>query len=115
MAYRREGDGVAELTVSLTSDLQRVTVHLGDILRICLAEIPTTGYLWSRVGPLPPELDEEGVEFRSSSNAVGGGGQRCFTYACRQYFVGDLVFELRRPWLPTEVEKAVRVKITCTR
>lgn len=104
---------MTERIVNLTTDMQRVTLQLGDVLRLCLVETPTTGYLWSRVGPLPAEMNEHGVEFHPASDAIGGGGRRCFIYSCQQHFVGDLVFELRRPWLPDKVEKTVRVTVKC--
>jgi predicted secreted protein len=104
---------VADVTVELAEKLKEVSVTSGDLLRLCLSESPTTGYLWVHVGILPPALADLGNKFEPLANAIGSAGRRCFTYSCKGAFETELRFILRRPWSPNEVVDEVHVKLTC--
>lgn len=76
-----------------------VEIHTGDTLVVRLDENPTTGYAWAL------EAHEEvvvtlhsTVYVPSSPSAVGGGGQRIFTFKGEQEGRVTLRFALRRTW-----------------
>jgi len=60
---------VAEVLVQVTSEVQDVTVHPGDLLKLCLPESPATGFLWARTTDLPSTLIEQGDTFNANSRA----------------------------------------------
>lgn len=103
---------MAEFTVDLIETSQRVHTRIGDSVWLCLVESPTTGYVWSRTGDLPPGLMEKADDYRGVGAAMGGSAKHCFLYSCEAPCNVELTFVLRRPWAP-DVEKEVRVQLTC--
>jgi predicted secreted protein len=99
--------------VQVTSEVEDVTVHPGDLLKLCLPESPATGFLWARTTDLPSSVIEQGDTFSADSGAIGAAGLRCFTYRCEKPFTATMTFVLRRPWLPTNAIKQARVNLVC--
>ena len=105
---------MAEFTIDVVDTVQRVTARVGDSVWLCLTESPTTGYLWSRTGTLPPNLIERRSEHRRLSPAMGGAAQRCFLYSCLGPLSAEMTFALSRSWEPDKIEREARVLFECT-
>ena len=67
-------------TIDLTAATTGVRLRAGETARLCLVESPSTGFLWARVGDLPPGLVEVENTFAPSGPGIGGSGRRCITY-----------------------------------
>ena len=67
-------------TIDLTAATTRVRLRAGETVRLCLVESPSTGFLWARVGDLPPGLVEVENTFAPEGPGIGGSGRRCITY-----------------------------------
>jgi predicted secreted protein len=104
---------MSEVLVQVRSEVQDVTVHPGDLLKLCLPETPATGFLWARTTDLPSTLIEQGDTFSADSGLIGAVGLRCFTYRCEKAFAVTMTFVLRRPWLPMNVIKQAHVNLVC--
>ena len=102
---------MADIRIDLTEPSQTVQARPGDSVRLCLAESPTTGYLWERLEPLPSGLVEETDAFEGGGGAIGASGKRCFTLCVRGPIDARLTYVLRRPGAPDHTEKRVSVRL----
>ena len=105
---------MADIQIDLTEPSQTVQVRPGDSVRLCLAESPTTGYLWELLEALPSGVVEEPAVFEGGGGAIGEAGKRCFALRFRVPIEIRLTYVLRRPWAPDQIEKRVSVRLVCT-
>jgi inhibitor of cysteine peptidase len=73
-------------------------VGVGETLELRLPENPTTGYRWEQRSASSPTLELVECSFASSSEAVGAGGVRRWTFRAALAGVARLEFEQRRSW-----------------
>jgi len=75
-----------------------VVVSVGESFEIELSENPTTGYRWqmSATGPSAVELETD--KFEPSTEAIGAGGTRRWTFLAVREGNDHLEFEYRRSW-----------------
>jgi inhibitor of cysteine peptidase len=88
-------------THTLTRDDRGKTVeiHIGDTLVMRLDENPTTGYEWALEAYNKEIVTlNSTVYIPSPPSAVGGGGQRIFTFKGERAGRVTLRFMLRRRW-----------------
>lgn len=104
---------MAVIQVDLTEPSHTVYVQPGDMVRLCLAETPTTGYRWERLGLLPSGVEEEAADFESGGGMIGAAGRRCFTLRCPLSVDASLTYVLCRAWAPDQIAKRVVIRLIC--
>jgi len=88
-----------EISLTAADSGQRVEVRPGDMLRVTLAENPTTGYCWVVNEGVPPSLKPLADFFNPEARSgVGGGGWREFRWRAVPAAGGELTLRLLRPW-----------------
>ena len=99
-------------TVTLTpaDNGRTVEVRAGDAVVVRLQENPTTGYRWA-AEPTGEAVALEGFEYVGSGSAVGGGGERVFTFRAKQAGSAAVRLKLWREW---EGEGSVTRSFTVT-
>ena len=88
-----------------------IALKLGDSFRFDLPYVGGTGYQWEWSDQELLEMIEE--EYKSKSDAPGGGGRMLYTFKAKQK--GTAAFELFywQPWCGKEsVEKNLRIELT---
>ncbi len=94
----QEIDQMARITLTRADDGRTVEVHAGDIIRLRLEENPTTGYRWS----LEPAGDDvvalAAADYVAPGGAVGGGGERVFTFEAKKAGGATIRLKLWREW-----------------
>ncbi len=90
---------MSEVILSKVDNSKTITLRRGQMLILRLDENPTTGYRWSS-----PIMDEQVLQVKSddlnlpSNTAIGGGGQRIFTFQANN--LGQVKLQLKnwREW-----------------
>jgi inhibitor of cysteine peptidase len=75
-----------------------IEVKKGDSIAIHLPENPTTGFRWSLDHQDPTVLEPIEGPFESISPAIGGGGNRTFTFLASTPGQSSIELNLKRPW-----------------
>lgn len=90
---------VSTLTLTRIDSGKVVETHAGDTLVVRLDENPTTGYRWA-LEPLNADaVVLHSVEYlRASGAAVGGGGERRFTFNAQRAGTATVQLKLWRAW-----------------
>ena len=103
---------VATITLTRADNGNAVALGVGDRLVLRLEENPTTGYRWAL------ETHDDNVvsllhqEYGTSPHAaVGGGGQRSWTFIAQKAGTDTLQLKLWRPW---EGESSITRRFTVT-
>lgn len=104
---------MAVIQVDLTEPSHMVYARPGDTVRLCLAETPTTGYRWERLGLLPTGVEEEAAAFENEGGLIGAAGRRCFTLRCPSTVDASLTYVLRRSWAADQIAKRVVIRLVC--
>jgi inhibitor of cysteine peptidase len=101
------------LNLTASDNGTRKPTHVGDEVRVALAENPTTGYLWQAAVD-PEVLRPVGDDFEAASNATGAGGTRQLTFEVVGSGTIELVLRKVRSWQPDEPadEYAVTLDVT---
>lgn len=77
---------------------REVTLAIGEVVEISLAENPTTGFRWGlRVGP-EPTCSLVKSWFEPAVGAPGKGGTRRWQFQAERSGTGEIKLEYRRPW-----------------
>ena len=85
--------------VTQADQSKTIEVAKGDSVTIQLPENPATGYRWSLDQHDPTALEPgQKPSFQLSSPAVGGGGDRTFTFVARAPGQSSVELNLRRAW-----------------
>jgi inhibitor of cysteine peptidase len=66
---------VLDMQISESQNGQSVSMHVGEVLELRLAENASTGYRWSLDDVNKAVLQLEDSGFEASGKAVGGGGR----------------------------------------
>lgn len=98
------------IELNATDDGSSVATHPGQLVRVSLPELPSTGYSW-RVLPGAQVVGDDFV--LESAIGVGGGGLRIFTFLAGPE-PQELRFELVRDWQPESPERTFRCQILPT-
>jgi inhibitor of cysteine peptidase len=90
---------VSELVVGAADRGSSVEVGRGDVVVVRLRETPTSGFRWA-IGRLDVDvLALEGSEFAVAEGAaVGGGGERAFSFRAVDRGSGRIELKLWREW-----------------
>ena len=100
------------ITLTRVDNGNAVALRVGDRLVLRLEENPSTGYRWAL-----ETHDEEVVSLQHQEYgpfphaAVGGGGQRSWTFIAQKAGTDTLQLKLRRPW---EGENSITTRFTVT-
>jgi inhibitor of cysteine peptidase len=85
------------ITVDKTINGKKILTQKGDVIKMQLAENPTTGYLWKITS-----LDDKHLncteKYEISGEAVGAGGMKTFYIEVLNKGVSELRIALGRPW-----------------
>ena len=105
--------GTAMVELNEASAGKPVTTHVGQRLRITLAENRTTGYSWQVGGDCGQILAQEDDKATpGASNMPGAPGQRAWVFAAKTAGNCELRFESMRPWEKTATGKTVSFPVT---
>jgi predicted secreted protein len=91
------GGSVGGLVVTQEDDGRMLRCRPGDVLSVCLREIPTSGYVWEAGVPEDVEVTADRYEERPGT-ALGGAGNRVFSLRVLRPSDASVEFVLRRPW-----------------
>ncbi len=90
---------MSTITLTRADDGRTVELRRGDTVTVRLAENPTTGYQWVLEPAGDAVLALQGSDsVRPSDAAVGGAGERVFTFKAGKAGSATIRLELRRPW-----------------
>lgn len=93
----------ADLELDIAAEGQSVTLAVGQVLLLRLAENPTTGYQWSVSSS--GDLFLESNLFTPVGAGIGGGGTRELRWRARSAGSNQLTLAQRRAWEP--IDKAI--------
>ncbi|MBE9228823.1 protease inhibitor I42 family protein [Phormidium sp. LEGE 05292] len=91
---------MSEVNLTQVDNGKVITLKRGQILTLRLDENPTTGYRWSN-----PTFNAQVLQLNSdnfnlpSNSAIGGGGQRVFTFQANNSGQVRLQFKKLREWV----------------
>jgi inhibitor of cysteine peptidase len=103
---------VSTITLTQADDGNAVDARVGGHLVVRLDENPTTGYRWALEESDEAVIALQHVEYvRSRDAAVGGGGQRIWTFVARKPGMATLHFKLWRAW---EGDASIGQRFTAT-
>jgi inhibitor of cysteine peptidase len=90
---------VSTITLTRTDSGKVVETRAGDTLVVRLGENPTTGYQWALETLNADEVVLQNVEYlRAGDAAVGGGGERRFTFKAQRAGTATVQLKLWRVW-----------------
>lgn len=104
---------MAEITVRAGENGSTVTAAVGDVVKIELAENPTTGFRWQIASVNSSILRLQSDDFAPSGPPVGSGGLHVFRWAAAGRGNTDVQLELKRSWetAPAKSTFAIRVSV----
>ena len=106
------GPHVATITLTRADDGGVVALRVGDRLVLRLDENPTTGYRWAMEAHDEEVVSLQHQEYRPFPHAaVGGGGQRSWTFIAHKAGTDTLQLKLWRAW---EGESSITRRFTVT-
>ena len=86
------------MKVDQTFNNRSVTIPVGDMLELSLAENPTTGFRWTIINAGEPVCELETDSFVPSGRNPGQGGTRSFVFCVRKTGEGKITLRNRRKW-----------------
>jgi inhibitor of cysteine peptidase len=90
---------VSTITLTRADSGKVVETRAGDTLVVRLGENPTTGYQWAMETLNADEVVLQNVEYlRAGDAAVGGGGERRFTFKAQRAGTATVQLKLWRVW-----------------
>jgi len=90
---------VSTITLTRADSGKVVETRAGDTLVVRLGENPTTGYQWAIDTLNADEVVLQNVEYlRAGDAAVGGGGERRFTFKAQRVGTATVHLKLWRVW-----------------
>lgn len=101
---------VATIELVETDEGTTVRAHVGDIIKLRLADNPTTGYRWE-LEPVAGGLVPLETSYEPSSSLAGSGG--IGTWTVRAAEAGRVGLSLKR-WRPWEGEASVQARFAVT-
>ena len=103
---------MSTITLTRADDGRTVDLSSGDALELRLKENPTTGYQWALEPDGGAVLALEASDYVAPTGpAVGGGGERVFTFKARQAGSATVRLKLWRAW---EGEKSITERFAAT-
>jgi inhibitor of cysteine peptidase len=97
-ASGQETRQMATITLTPADSGKTVEVRAGDAIVVRLEENPTTGYRWAAEPGGDQIVALESSDYVSPGAAVGGGGERVFTFRARQAGSAPIRLKLWREW-----------------
>ena len=86
------------IEVDRTYDRREVTLEVGEVLELSLAENPTTGFRWGfAVKPEPACTIVKSI-FEPAVGSPGKGGTHRWQFQAVRHGNGQIELEYRRPW-----------------
>lgn len=86
------------IAIDKTFNGKKIPAKKGDVVKVQLAENPTTGYLWKIKSLDAKHLHLAENEYEISGNAVGAGGMRTFNLEIINKGISELHITLGNPW-----------------
>ena len=86
------------ITIDKTLNGKKILTQKGDVIKVQLAENPTTGYLWKINSLDDKHLNFKEEEYEISGEAVGAGGMKTFYLEVINKDISKLYFALGKPW-----------------
>jgi predicted secreted protein len=99
-----------EKQVSLKDHNSVIELHLGDHLKITLAENGTTGYLWHYEGDKKPGAILLSSDFEKSTDGLGASGKRVILWEFTKPGKYILKYVHKQAWNP-EIESTFELTI----
>jgi inhibitor of cysteine peptidase len=101
------------VTAGQEYDGRTIRLHVGDSVKLSLAENPTTGYKWEFLGKPEPEcvIVSDAYVANPAMNQIGGGGAHVWEFRSEKKGTGTVKLGYRRPW---EKDKAPAKAFTLT-
>lgn len=88
------------------------TMHLGDTLRLTLAENQTTGYKWQLTAPCSAILALESDQATPGDTRPGAPGSRTWLFRAHAQGQCELQLTSVRSWAPTAPGKTLAFPVT---
>jgi inhibitor of cysteine peptidase len=108
----KEALQMSTITLTRADDGGTVDARVGDAVAVRLEENPTTGFKWALEPAGDDVLTPDGSDYvRSPNSAVGGGGERVFTFKAAKAGSTTIRLKLWRAW---EGEKSTTSTFTVT-
>jgi inhibitor of cysteine peptidase len=92
------------ITIDKTLNGKKILTQKGDVIKVQLAENPTTGYLWKINSLDDKHLNYTEKEYEISGEAVGAGGMKTFHLEVINEGISELHIALGNPWENDTVE-----------
>ena len=86
------------ITLTRADEGRTVDVHAGDTVLVRLEENPTTGYRWAAEAGDDQVVALESSDYVQPGSAVGGGGERLFTFRAKKAGSATVRLKLWREW-----------------
>lgn len=92
------------ITIDTTFNGKKILAKKGDVIKVQLAENPTTGYLWKIKSSDDKHLKIKKEEYEISGEAIGAGGIRSLHLEVISKGISELLIALGNPWENDSVE-----------
>lgn len=86
------------ITINKTLNEKKIQVKKGDVIKLQLAENPTTGYLWKINSIDDNHLNYTENKYEISGEAIGAGGMKNFYFEVISEGTSELQIALGNPW-----------------
>jgi inhibitor of cysteine peptidase len=86
------------ITIDKTQHGKKVVTKKGDVIKVQLAENPTTGYQWEINSIDDKHLKSTENKYEMSGEAVGAGGMKTFYLEVNEEGISELHIALAKPW-----------------
>jgi len=86
------------ITIDKTLNEKKIQVKKGDVIKLQLAENPTTGYLWKINSIDGNHLNNTENKYETSSEAIGASGMKSFYFEVITEGTSELQIALGNPW-----------------
>jgi inhibitor of cysteine peptidase len=88
------------ITADRNYDGRTIELHVGDSVKLSLAENPTTGYKWEFLAKPEPEcvIVNDGYVANPAMNPIGGGGAHDWEFRAVDKGTATVSLSYRRPW-----------------
>jgi predicted secreted protein len=86
------------ISIDKTVNGNKIQVKKGDIIKLQLAENPTTAYLWKINSINNHHLNYTENKYETSGEAIGAGGMKSFYFEVITQDISELQIVLGNPW-----------------
>lgn len=102
------------MKVDESFDNKSVTIPVGDMVELSLAENPTTGFRWTLASSGAPICELKADDFVPSGQKPGEGGRHNFSFLAKQPGEAAITLHSRRKWGDADAGRDFTLNVRAT-